>query len=179
MLVEESLPAKERSQAGLALSPCAASLLTVAAAALALAGFFLPWMEGAGPFDLRSFSGFDFARLVRNFEITAESTSSTAQVRGTAVALYLVPALAVNAAVLRLVSPWLGLDRTLVGRVLLCSGAYALALLALLLLLSLAPLNDFASTVGLPSWGFALSTASGAVLVWLGLRELKRGLDRT
>ncbi|MEX1253288.1 MAG: hypothetical protein WEE64_02995 [Dehalococcoidia bacterium] len=180
MLADERLPAKERPQVGLALSPRIAPLLTIVAAALAVAGFFLPWMNGAGPFDLRSFSGFDFARLVRNFEITADSASSSAQVRGTAVALYLVPALALNAAVLHAAAPLLGLQRRLVGWALLVSGAYALAILGLLLLLSLAPLNDFQSSVGLPSWGFALSAASGALLVWLGRRELsqQKELDR-
>ena len=175
MLVDEGLPANERSQAGLTLSPRVAPLLTAVAAALALTGFFLPWMNGAGPFDLRSFSGFDFARLVRNFEITADSASSSAQVRGTAVALYLVPALALNAAVLHVAAPLLGLQGRLVGWALLDSGGYALAVLALLLFLSLAPLNDFASTVGLPSWGFALSVTSGALLMWLGRRELAAG----
>ena len=39
--------------------------------------------------------------------------------------------------------------------------------------LSLVPVNDSASSVGLPRWGFALSAAGAAALAWLGRQELR------
>ena len=62
-------------------------LASLSAACLVLVGFFTPWMNGSSVFDLRSFSGFDFARLVRNFEITANSAEASGQIRATAVAI--------------------------------------------------------------------------------------------
>ena len=63
-------------------------------------GFFLPWLEGTAEFAARDFSGFDLARLIRNFEITAESQSEAGQIRTTALLVYLMPALVVNSAAL-------------------------------------------------------------------------------
>lgn len=158
-------------RAALALVP--AEAVSIAAAALVCAGFFLPWMDGAGPFALRSFSGFDFARLVRNFEITADTASSSAQVRGSAVAIYLVPAAAVNAAVLHALARFAGLSRRAAAAALVIASAYVLAVLGLVLVLSLAPLNGFASAVGLPSWGFALTLAGALALGGEGLRTYR------
>lgn len=164
-------PAKDHPQNR--LGPIPARLVGVVAAALVLGGFFLPWMAGAGPFETRSFSGFDFARLVRNFEIIADSASSTAPIRGTAIAIYLVPAAAVNGGVLYLIAAFAKLDRRLVGWALVIGAAYILVMLALLLFLSLAPLTPFELAVGMPRWGFALSLTGGLLLAWLGQRELR------
>jgi hypothetical protein len=95
-------------------------------------------------------------------------------VRGTAVALYLVPAAAVNAAVLHLLSGVAGLRGRIVGWAIAAGGAYVIAILGVVLLLSLAPLNDFKNAVGLPRWGFAASLAGGLLLVWAGRNELRR-----
>ena len=43
--------------------------LAVSGAALVVLGFFLPWLDGTAEFAARDFSGFDLARLVRNFEL--------------------------------------------------------------------------------------------------------------
>ncbi len=47
----------------------------IIAALTVVFAFFLPWMHGSNELDSRTFSGFDFARLIRNFEITAETPS--------------------------------------------------------------------------------------------------------
>jgi hypothetical protein len=152
-------------------------VLSFAALALVVGGFFLPWMDGSGPFGLRTFSGFDFARLVRNFEITTDSASGAAQVRGTAIALYLVPAAAVNSAVLHVLSGVAGLRGPIVGWTIAAGGAYVIAILAVVLFLSLAPLNDFENAVGLPRWGFAACLGGGLLLAWAGRNELRRVAD--
>ena len=72
-------------------------MLALLGAALIVWGFFLPWLDGTAEFAARDFSGFDLARLVRNFEIAASSEREEGGLRLTAVVLYLVPALAVNA----------------------------------------------------------------------------------
>ena len=149
--------------------------LTAAAAALICWAFFLPWMHGDGPFDLRSFSGFDFARLVRNFEITTDTQSSQAQVRASAIALYLVPALAVNAAAIHLAAPMLALPARYAGWALMLAAIYAGAMLALVLTFSLIPLNDLADAVGAPRLGFALTAAGVVALFVAARRELRTG----
>lgn len=159
--------------AALRLPPIPGRLVSAGAAALVFGGFFLPWMAGAGPFETRAFSGFDFARLVRNFEIIAGSLSSTAPIRGTAIAIYLIPALAMNGAILHLLDAFAKLPRRLVGWALVLGGAYSLTMLAFLLFLSLAPLTPFEATVGLPRSGFVLSLGGGLLLAWLGQRELR------
>ena len=159
--------------AAIRLSPIPARLAGAGAAALVFGGFFLPWMGGAGPFDTRTFSGFDFARLVRNFEIIADSLSSSASIRGTAIAIYLMPALAMNGAILHLIATFAKLPRRLVGYALVLGGAYSLTMLAILLFLSLAPVTPFEATVGRPRWGFAASLSGGLLLAWLGQQELR------
>lgn len=159
--------------AALRLGPIPGRLVSVGAAALVFAGFFLPWMAGAGPFETRAFSGFDFARLVRNFEIIADSLSSTAPIRGTAIAIYLMPALAINGAILHIFAAFAKLPRRLVGWALVLGGAYSLTMLAILLFFSLAPFTPFEATVGLPRWGFVSSLSGGLLLAWLGQQELR------
>jgi hypothetical protein len=147
-------------------------VVSVVAALLVLRGFFLPWMEGAGPFGERSFSGFDFARLVRNFELTADTASSTGQVRGTAIALYLIPAAAINGAVLHVIETLSRSHHRAAAWALIAAGAYALLLLAVLLMMSIVPFNDFAGAVGRPSWGFVATLAGALALLWCGKRAL-------
>ena len=132
-------------------------------------GFFLPWVEGAGILDFRSFSGLDLARLARNFEITTSSDAGASQVRLTALCLYLVPALAVNAVVLayvcRAAPPVSQVARIAAA----FAGGYAAVILALVIFLSQASVNDFERVAGTPSWG-SLATAAGAcIFVWLGV----------
>jgi hypothetical protein len=139
--------------------------LTIGACALIALGFFLPWVEGADLMDLRSFSGFDLARLVRNFEINADSEAGLGQLRATALSLYLVPALAINAAVIECMSagtPTLGPAGRLAA---LVSGVYVLLVLAVVLFLAQVPVNHFEVVVGTPSWGFAATAIGGAALV--------------
>lgn len=149
-------------------------LISVAAAALVVGGFFAPWMEGAGPLDLRTFSGFDFARLMRNFEIAADSAAETGGVRGAALALYLAPALAVNGALLHQLRGF-EIMRAAGGPALIAGGAYAAWVLAVVLLLSQAPVNDFERVVGTPSWGYGLTAVGAAALVAVGLTEVRSG----
>lgn len=149
-------------------------LLTLVGAALVFGGFFLPWMDGSGPFALRTFSGFDFARLVRNFEITSESTQATAEVRGAAIVMYLIPAAAVNAAVLNLSTSLTGLPPRIVAWAVVACAAYILVVLSLLLVLSLFPLNDFESAVGLPTWGFGVTLGGALLMGWVGRRKLRQ-----
>lgn len=139
-------------------------ILVLAGAALVVAGFFAPWMNGDGPLSYRAFSGADFAQLIRNFEITSDTTASMAQIRASAVMLYLVPALAANAAALRVLRACGGHAAWALwsGRV---AASYAIATLVLLLVLSVAPVNEFAPSVGSPSWGFALIVAGALALL--------------
>jgi hypothetical protein len=157
-----------------AASDIGARALSCAAAVVICWAFFLPWMDGSGPFDLRSFSGFDFARLVRNFEITTDSQSSLGQVRASAIALYLVPALAVNAAALHACEDLLRLPRSYAAWGLAASAGYAGALLVLILVFSLVPLNDLASAVGAPRAGFGLTAAGACSLALVARRQRRR-----
>lgn len=147
------------------------ALVSSALAAVVLGSFFLPWMEGAGPFGERSFSGFDFARLVRNFELAADSATDSGQVRGTAVALYLIPAAAINGAFLHVLASIARSDRAVAGWALVIGGAYALLLIGFLLAMSVVPFNDFAGAVGTPTWGYATTALAALGLVWCGRRE--------
>jgi hypothetical protein len=174
---DEGTLAPGRAQAlarPLVLADVARRAVSVGAAAIIAWAFFLPWMQGDGPFELRSFSGFDFARLVRNFEITTDTQSSLAQVRASAIALYLVPALAVNAAAVHVAAPLLALSARYAGWTLMIAAVYAAAMLALILGFSIVPLNDLAPTLGWPRVGFALTGAGVAMLAVVARLELKR-----
>jgi hypothetical protein len=149
------------------------AIVFVAACTL-VSAFFLPWMEGEGELRDRAFSGFDFARLIRNFEITAASPSGVGQLRATAVAIYLVPALAVNVAMLSGLAlmnrRWIGAAR------LACAlgAAYAMAVLGVLLLLSALPVTDLAGVLGRPEYGYAATAVAAFVMGGIGLEELWR-----
>jgi hypothetical protein len=166
-------PVADATGMGVSGSVIAWRALSAGAAALICWAFFLPWMNGDGPFDLRSFSGFDFARLVRNFEITTDTQSSLAQVRASAIALYLVPALAVNAAAIHLAAPMLALPARYAGWALMIAAVYAGAMLLLVLTFSLVPLNDLAEALGSPRAGFALTGVGVGALSLAGRREFE------
>lgn len=144
-----------------------------AAAALVVIGFFSPWMDGTSAFDLRTFSGFDFARLVRNFEITADSAEASGQIRASALAIYLMPAVAINGALLLQISALYGSFRYAAGVALLLAAGYIAAMLFALFLLSAVPVNQFAEIVGLPSWGFGLTLLGALLLGLLGHRAVR------
>lgn len=157
------------------LSPAQARSIAVMAAVAALTAFFLPWMNGDGTFALRTFSGFDFARLIRNFEITAASQQDVAQVRGTAVLFYLAPALLVNSASVYALAPLIGASQRLCGVALAAAGIYALALVALLLVMGALPLSPLAPHVAMPREGMLITVAAATCVALLGRRELRLG----
>jgi hypothetical protein len=131
-------------------------------------------MDGAQALRFHSFSGFDFARLIRNFEITAESQSEAGQIRATALLIYLMPALVVNSAVLRLLRRATGIPPAAVAGASVAAGGYGLSVLGVLLFLSMVHVNDFADVVGAPRYGFLVSALGCAVLLGLGLARLPR-----
>lgn len=146
----------------------AARLLAVAGAALLVVGFFLPWMEGTTEFSARDFSGFDLARLVRNFEIATEEDSG--KLRLTAVVLYAVPALAVNAAVFTLV-PQLRSWQVVAAGV---AAAYGLVVVGGVGLLATVSGTELRGVLGEAMVGWWVSVAgagmmavSGVMLAWL------------
>lgn len=119
-----------------------------------------------------SFSGFDFARLIRNFEITAESQSEAGQIQATALLVYLMPALVVNSAVLRLVRRAASIPAAAVAGASVAAGGYGLVVLSSLAFLSVVHVNDFADVVGAPRYGFLISALGCAVLLAVGLARL-------
>jgi hypothetical protein len=138
-----------------------------------VAAFFLPWMDGSAELDQRTFSGFDFARLIRNFEITADSASSTGGIRATALAIYLMPALVINGAVVQGLERPLGWARIVSGIALASAGFYSLLILATVLFLSVVAINDFAHVIGPPEYGFGLCALASIKLVVLGIAGLR------
>jgi hypothetical protein len=107
--------------------------------------------------------------LVRNFEIAAESRAEDGQMRATALLIYLMPALAVNASFLWLVSRALGLPAIAVTGASVFAGVYGVVVLCSLLFLSLAGVNDFARVVGAPQSGFLVSVVGCALLISGGM----------
>lgn len=156
------------------LAPALMRPVTVFAAVAVVGAFFLPWMGGAQELRFHSFSGFDFARLVRNFEITAGSQSETGQIRATALLIYLMPALAANAAVLALLESPACVSGRLASGAAALAGAYGMVVLGALLLLSIVEVNDFADVVGGPEFGFAISTVGSGMLLGAGVSGLRR-----
>lgn len=136
---------------------------------LILFGFFLPWVDGTSDFAARDFSGFDLARLVRNFEIVASSPSESGRDRLTAIALYAMPALAVNGAILTLVPV---VQRRAAAAALGVAAGYAGAVLTAVAALTAASWTDLYRVLGAPQAGFFVSAAGtvavavSAVLTW-------------
>ena len=148
-------------------------VVSATAAVILVVGFFLPWMAGTDVFEFRTFSGFDFARLIRNFEITADTTSESGQVRAAAAGLYMVPALAINGAVVHLGSAFRPDLRRWAAVTMVAGAFYAAAVLALTLFLSLVDVNEFATVVGAPRLGFFVSVIGSVVLATVGVREMR------
>jgi hypothetical protein len=137
-------------------------------AALIVGGFFAPWASGAAEFASRDFSGFDLARLIRNFEIASPDEDS-GRLRLAAVVMYLSPALAANAGVMA----WAPVGRRLAGGAALAAALYAAVVTGGIVLLSAADWTELGRVLGGPLSGFWL-TATGvgalAVAAALGLR---------
>lgn len=131
---------------------------------LVVAGFFLPWIHGSAEFASRDFTGFDLARLVRNFEIVASSSQEAGEFRATAVVIYLVPALAVNGAALA----WLAASRRVGAAALLTTAGYTMFLLVGLALLSVASWTELQRVLGGLMAGFAFSLAGSLALLTAG-----------
>ena len=131
-------------------------------------------MEGAGELRLHTFSGFDFAKLVRNFEITAGSTSETGQIRATAALIYLAPALVINAAVLNLLEVPAGISKRVAAASAVAAGGYGLLVLVATFFLSVVHVNDFADVVGTPRYGFLISAMGSGLILCLGLAGVRR-----
>lgn len=136
-----------------------AKLLAAGGAALLLAGFFEPWFAGTAEFAARDFSGFDLARLVRNFEI-ASSSDEAGRLRAAAAVLYLVPALGINACVFA----WFPMPAPTAALVVGASSLYAAFVLLTVALLSAASITELAPVLGGPQRGFWLSLAGAGLL---------------
>lgn len=138
-----------------------ARLIATAGAALIVAGFFLPWVGGAAEFASRDFTGFDLARLMRNFEVVASSSSDAGKFTLTAVVLYLVPALAVNGAVL----VWLADSRRLASGALALAALYGAAVLGGVAAISSIGDSDAERVLGGLMAGFGSSGLGAALLL--------------
>ena len=147
--------------------------LAVAGATLVVLGFFLPWLHGTAEFAARDFSGFDLARLVRNFKIVASSSSEAGQVGLTAVALYTMPALAINGAVLALVP---AIRRKAAAIALGVGAVYPLVILTVVAALSATSWTDLEGILGAPMSGFFVSVAGGAALTASAVLTLRRAV---
>jgi len=141
----------------------------MAGAALLVAGFFLPWLDGTGEFAARDFSGFDLARLVRNFEIVASSSSEAGQMRATALVLYAAPALAVNAAVIGLMPA----ERVIRAGAALLAAVYGLGVLVTAAVLASVSWTDLDGVLGAPMPGWFASTAGVVALGASGVLTLR------
>lgn len=146
--------------------------LAVAGAVLVVSGFFLPWLNGAAEFAARDFSGFDLARLVRNFEIVASSSPEAGRLGLIAAVLYTVPALAVNGAILSLAP---AIHRKAGAIALAVAAVYALVVLTLTAAMTVIPGTDLEGVLGAPMKGFFVSIAGGAALAAAAALTLRRG----
>ncbi len=90
--------------------------------------------------------------------------------RASAIALYLVPALAVNAAAVHVAAPAFALPGRYAAWALRLSAGYAAAMLLLVLTFSIVPVNDLAPALAWPRAGFAL-TGAGAAMLWVAARD--------
>jgi hypothetical protein len=135
-------------------------VLAALGAALVMGGFFFDWFSGTAEFAARDFSGADLARLMRNFEIVASSSTESGQLRASAIVLYLGPALALNGAVLA----WLPVRGRFAAAAAFVGGSYAGSLLLGLVLLSAVSWTELERVLGGTLAGF-WATAAGAVLL--------------
>ena len=135
--------------------------IAIAGAALVVLGFFQPWLHGTAEFAARDFSGFDLARVVRNLEIVASSSSEEDKFGLMAVALYAMPALAINGAVLALVP---AIQRRAAAIALGVAAVYSLAILTMFAALSTISWTNLQGALGSPMNGFFVSATGGAML---------------
>ena len=133
----------------------------MAGTALLVAGFFLPWMDGTADFSARDFSGFDLARLVRNFEIATDGDEG--RLRVATVVLYAVPALAVNAAAFTVVPQLRVCERVAVG----LAVVYALVVLVGVAVLATIGWTDLEGVLGKVMVGWWVSVV-GVVAMGVG-----------
>ncbi len=126
-----------------------------------MVGFFLPWVNGSAEFASRDFSGFDLARLMRNFEIVSSSSSEAGRFTLTAVVLYLAPALAVNGALFA----WAAEARRLAAVGLVLGGVYAAAVLIGVVGISVVDWTEAERVLGGLMAGFACSALGSVALL--------------
>ena len=133
-------------------------------AGLVSGAFFLPWVEGGGPFASRTFSGFELARIARdlNEAISIEGP------RALAISLYLVPALALNALFLVLAARFLALPRAAASIASVSGGLYA-GFSALTVILFLRHSTVLGYAIGHAEPGLFLNLVAGLSLAVLGL----------
>ena len=136
---------------------------------LVVAGFFLPWIHGSAEFASRDFTGFDLARLVRNFEIVAASSREAGGFRLTAAVIYLMPALAVNGATLA----WLAAAPRISTAALLFAAVYAAVVLFGVAFLSIASWTELQRVLGGLMPGFGCSLAGSLALLSAGVVLLR------
>lgn len=98
---------------------------------------------------------------MRNFEIAASSPSETGRDRLTAIALYAMPALAVNGALLALMP---AIHRRAAAIALATAAIYTLAILTMVAVLSAVAWTDLQGVLGPPMPGFVVSLAGSALL---------------
>jgi hypothetical protein len=153
----DSAPPAARTNA---ISPYVVPALALLSAALVVSGFFLPWLDGTAEFAARDFSGFDLARLVRNFEIAASSEREEGGLRVTAVVLYLVPALAVNGAAFAVIPPLRRWATPALG----IAAAYALFVLVATGVLAAVSWTELEGVMGGALVGFYVSLAGAGLL---------------
>lgn len=140
-------------------------MLASAGAALIAGAFFLDWFAGSAEFGARDFSGADLARLIRNFDIVASSSSESGQLRAWAIVLYVAPALAINGAVMS----WLPVRVGVATVAALCAGVYTAGLLTLLFVLTVAPWTDLERVLGGTLTGFWATALGAALLLCAGI----------
>jgi hypothetical protein len=166
-----------RKEAGLRLSVRLAWLASrvercaaLAAAVLIILGFFLPWTRGVGPFSMRSFSGFELARLARD----ASGGDSLLSLQTTAIALYLVPAIAINALLLSATNGLLRLSPRQRSVASLGAGAYGCLVTAVALFLMLVPTAGVDEVLHRPEIGLGFEAAGSLGFIYLGAKRLAK-----
>jgi hypothetical protein len=148
--------------------------MAVAGATMVVLGFFLPWLDGTAEFAARDFSGFDLARLVRNFEIVASPPRRQARQADRSCPLRYASA-GHHGVVLALVPT----VRRKAAAIALGSGAvYALVILTTVAALSAISWTDLEGVLGAPMSGFFVSVAGGVALAASALLTLARAQTR-
>jgi hypothetical protein len=137
-----------------------------AAAVLVLGGFFLPWVQGAGVFSLRTFSGFELAGIAG--DLGRENTG----VPLPSLVFYLVPATVLNAAVLVALAGSIRLSTLHQAVVSGVAGLYGCAVAGGILFLVLVPGSGVHNVAGGPQAGLFVVFAGSLTSLVTGLRRL-------